>query len=77
MLKNGTIVGEESDPRPGNHRPVDYFRGKEFDYARNLAMNIALYMRQHGPFMFERLPEEEMEYTTLSEVLKRILEKKK
>ncbi|MGC8568518.1 MAG: fructose-1,6-bisphosphatase [Nitrososphaeria archaeon] len=77
MLKNGTIVGEESDPRPGNHRPVDYFRGKEFDYARNVAMNIALYMRQHGPFMFERLPEEEMEYTTLSEVLKRILEKKR
>jgi fructose 1,6-bisphosphatase len=33
-------------------------------------------MRQHGPFMFERLPEEEMEYTALNEVLKRIFEKR-
>ncbi|MFP3133425.1 MAG: fructose-1,6-bisphosphatase [Nitrososphaeria archaeon] len=76
MINGKRLVGEESDPQPGSHKPVDYFKGEEFSYARNIAMNIATYMRQHGPFMFERLPEEEMEYTTLNEVLKRIFEKK-
>ncbi len=77
MVKDKKIIGEEADPKPGNHKPVDYFKGKEFDYARNIAVQISLYMRQHGTFMFERLPEEEMEYTTLTDVLKRVLEKRK
>ncbi len=77
MVKDKSFVGEEENPAPGHHVPVDYFAGKEFDYARNLAMQIAVYMRSHGPIMFERLPEEEMEYTTLKSVLERVLKGKR
>ncbi|MEM4817146.1 MAG: fructose 1,6-bisphosphatase, partial [Desulfurococcaceae archaeon] len=43
-----------------------------FDETRRLAQMIAEYMRRHGPFMPHRLGPEEMEYTTLPEVLEKL-----
>ncbi len=63
-IKNGKLIG-----------PSDLFDDPAFDETRRLAQIIADYMRRHGPFMPHRLGPEEMEYTTLPEVLKK-LEKK-
>ena len=48
------------------------FADKSFDNARKLANNIADYMRRHGPFEPHRLPLEEMEYTTMPQVAKKL-----
>jgi len=61
QLNEGTLIG-----------PADLFDDPAFDRARSLANEIADYMRRHGPFMPARLGPEEMEYTTLSSVLKKI-----
>ena len=37
-----------------------------------MANQVADYMRRHGPFEPHRLPLEEMEYTTLPDILKRL-----
>ncbi|MET1128186.1 MAG: fructose-1,6-bisphosphate aldolase/phosphatase [Thermoproteota archaeon] len=52
--------------------PVDLFDDPAFDETRRLAQTIAEYMRRHGPFMPHRLGPEEMEYTTLPEVLEKL-----
>ncbi|ABM80349.1 fructose-1,6-bisphosphate aldolase/phosphatase [Hyperthermus butylicus] len=52
--------------------PVDLFDDPAFDEARRLAQQIADYMRRHGPFMPHRLGPEEMEYTTLPQVLEKL-----
>jgi len=52
--------------------PVDLFADPAFDQARDTASTVADYMRRHGPFMPHRLGSEEMEYTTLPEVLKKL-----
>ncbi|ASJ10539.1 fructose 1,6-bisphosphatase [Thermococcus sp. P6] len=57
----GTLVG-----------PVDLFDDPAFDEARRKALEIADYMRRHGPFEPHRLPMEDMEYTTLPGVLERL-----
>ncbi len=49
--------------------PVDMFDDPAFDYTRQLAAQITDYIRRMGPFMPHRLPPEEMEYTTLPQVL--------
>jgi fructose 1,6-bisphosphate aldolase/phosphatase len=59
QLANGALVG-----------PSDLFDDVAFEYARAKAMEVADYMRRHGPFMPARLDPGEMEYTTLPEVLK-------
>ena len=61
QLNEGTLVG-----------PADLFDDPAFDRARSMANEIADYMRRQGPFMPARLGPEEMEYTTLSSVLKKI-----
>ncbi len=61
QIANGKLVG-----------PVDMFDDPAFDYTRNKAMEIADYMRRHGPFEPHRLPGEEMEYTTLPKVLEKL-----
>ncbi len=61
QIKNGKLVG-----------PVDLFDDFAFDYTRQKCMEITDYMRRHGPFEPERLPLEEMEYTTLPAVLKQL-----
>ena len=55
--------------------PVDLFDDPAFDGARQKAVEIAEYMRRHGPFEPHRLPMEDMEYTTLPGVLQRLEER--
>ncbi|AGK62252.1 Archaeal fructose 1,6-bisphosphatase [Archaeoglobus sulfaticallidus PM70-1] len=64
QLANGKLVG-----------PVDLFDDPAFDYTRQKAMEVAEYMRRHGPFEPHRLPSEDMEYTTLPGVLKKLKER--
>lgn len=52
--------------------PVDMFDDPAFEEARRQASRIAEYLRRHGPFEPHRLPLEEMEYTTMPEVMKRL-----
>ncbi len=61
QLANGRLVG-----------PVDLFRDPAFDEARRQAGWVADYMRRHGPFQPHRLPLEEMEYTTLPQIMERL-----
>jgi len=52
--------------------PRDMFADKSYDNARQQANDIADYMRRHGPFEPHRLPLEEMEYTTMPQVAKKL-----
>ncbi len=61
QVTNGKLVG-----------PLDLFADPAFDKARETANVVADYMRSHGPFMPHRLGPEEMEYTTLPQVLKKL-----
>ncbi len=61
QIKNGRLIG-----------PADLFDDPAFDETRRLAQQIADYMRRHGPFMPHRLGPEEMEYTTLPQVLEKL-----
>ncbi len=61
QVKNGRLIG-----------PADLFDDPAFDETRRLAQIIADYMRRHGPFMPHRLGPEEMEYTTLPQVLEKL-----
>jgi fructose 1,6-bisphosphate aldolase/phosphatase len=61
QLSNGKLVG-----------PRDMFADRSFDNARQQANDIADYMRRHGPFEPHRLPLEEMEYTTMPQVAKKL-----
>ena len=51
--------------------PVDMFNDPSYDRARQMANEIADYIRRHGPFEPHRLSADEMEYTTLPHVLKK------
>ena len=48
------------------------FADKSFDLARQQANEMADLMRRHGPFEPHRLPLEEMEYTTMPQVMKKL-----
>ncbi|MCS7128301.1 MAG: fructose-1,6-bisphosphate aldolase/phosphatase [Sulfolobales archaeon] len=61
QVKEGKLIG-----------PADLFDDVAFDETRRIAQTIAEYMRRHGPFMPHRLGPEEMEYTTLPQVLKKL-----
>ncbi len=61
QLNEGKLVG-----------PEDMFDDPAFDRAREIANVAADYIRRHGPFMPARLGPEEMEYTTLKVVLKKL-----
>jgi len=52
--------------------PIDLFDDVAYDETRRQAQLIAEYMRRHGPFMPHRLGPEEMEYTTLPDVLQKL-----
>jgi fructose 1,6-bisphosphate aldolase/phosphatase len=52
--------------------PADLFDDVAFDRSRTIANEVADYMRRHGPFTPGRLPMDEMEYTTLKDVLERL-----
>ena len=61
QLAEGHLVG-----------PVDMFDDPAFDNARQAALNMADMLRRHGPFEPHRLPLEEMEYTTMPQVMKKL-----
>ncbi len=60
VLKDGKLSG-----------PVDMFDDTAFDGARKKAVEIVDYLRRMGPFEPHRLPEEDMEYTSLPRVLEK------
>jgi fructose 1,6-bisphosphate aldolase/phosphatase len=74
QVRDGHLVGMEdpSKSEVGYHEPVDYFRSSVFDHARAKSMEVADYIRRHGPFMPAIVPPEELEYTTRPEVLKKL-----
>lgn len=61
QITNGELIG-----------PRDHFDDPSFDKAREEANNVADYIRSHGPFEPHRLPLDEMEYTTLPQVKKKL-----
>ncbi len=61
QLARGKLVG-----------PRDLLADKSFDLARQEANEMADLMRRHGPFEPHRLPLEEMEYTTMPQVMKKL-----
>ncbi|OPX83868.1 MAG: Fructose-1,6-bisphosphatase [Pelotomaculum sp. PtaB.Bin104] len=54
------------------HGPQDFFDDPGYDLARQKANEIANYLRTMGPFEPHRLPLDEMEYTTMPDVMKRL-----
>jgi fructose 1,6-bisphosphate aldolase/phosphatase len=52
--------------------PRDLFADPSFDRARTIANEVMDYLRRHGPFEPHRLPLDEMEYTTMPGVVKRL-----
>lgn len=69
QISNGILVGVE-----GNE-PVDLFEDPAWEYSREVATKIAIYMRSMGEFMPARIEVEEMEYTTLPKVLEKLKER--
>jgi len=61
QLADGKLIG-----------PRDMLGNNSFDRARAIALEVTDYMRRMGPFEPERLPMEEMEYTTLPEVAEKL-----
>ncbi len=59
QVSNGMLIG-----------PVDLFDDVAFDISRQRGMEMADYLRRHGPFQPHRLSDDQMEYTTLPKVLK-------
>jgi fructose 1,6-bisphosphate aldolase/phosphatase len=66
QLANGSLVG-----------PRDMFDDPSFDLARQKANEVADYMRRHGPFEPHRLGLKDMEYTTLPQVLDKLMPRKR
>ena len=61
QVSDGKLVG-----------PLDMFDDPSFDETRRQANIAAEYFRRHGPFEPHRLPLDEMEYTTMPSILKKL-----
>ncbi len=61
QLANGSLVG-----------PQDMFKDVAFDYAREECNQVANYLRRIGPFEPHVLPLDEMEYTTMPQVMEKL-----
>ncbi len=61
QLADGKLVG-----------PRDMLKDISFDPARKQANEVGEYLRRHGPFEPHRLPLNEMEYTTMPVVMKKL-----
>ncbi|MBM7855676.1 fructose 1,6-bisphosphate aldolase/phosphatase [Desulfohalotomaculum tongense] len=57
------------------HGPQDFFADTAFDLARQKANELANYIRRLGPFEPHRLHLDEMEYTTMPQVLEKLKER--
>ncbi|MDD4874361.1 MAG: fructose-1,6-bisphosphate aldolase/phosphatase [Dehalococcoidales bacterium] len=64
QLAEGKLIG-----------PRDMFDDISFDDARKQANRAAEYLRRHGPFEPHRLPLDEMEYTTMPQVMDKLKDK--
>jgi len=62
QLAGGRLIG-----------PRDMFDDPGFDEARRLCNTIADHLRRHGPFEPHRLPMDAMEYTTLPQVMNKLV----
>ncbi|MBO4275035.1 fructose-1,6-bisphosphate aldolase/phosphatase [Microbispora triticiradicis] len=61
QIKDGRLVG-----------PRDMFDDPAFDGARRQATEVMDYLRRHGPFEPHRLPLEDLEYTTMASLARRL-----
>jgi len=61
QLANGKLIG-----------PQDFFADPSYDKAREMANDIANYLRRLGPFEPHRLHLDEMEYTTMPQVMAKL-----
>lgn len=61
QLADGQLIG-----------PRDMFVDKSFDRARDIALQLADYLRLHGPFEPHRLPTEDMEYTAMPKIMEKV-----
>lgn len=61
QLADGRLIG-----------PRDMFRDLSYDEARRQANSVADFLRMHGPFEPHRLPLQDMEYTTLPQVMRKV-----
>jgi fructose 1,6-bisphosphate aldolase/phosphatase len=61
QLADGRLIG-----------PRDMFDDPSYDEARRDANRIADVLRMHGPFEPHRLPLEDMEYTTMPQIMKKL-----
>jgi fructose 1,6-bisphosphate aldolase/phosphatase len=61
QLADGRLIG-----------PRDMFDDPSYDEARRDANRVADVLRQHGPFEPHRLPLNEMEYTTMPQIMKKL-----
>ncbi len=61
QLNDGKLMG-----------PKDLFKDSAFDSTREKAQEAAEYMRRHGPFQPHLLGEDDLEYTTLPDVLDKL-----
>ncbi len=64
QLAHGRLIG-----------PRDFFGDRSYDKARQIANDVANYIRGLGPFEPGRLPLDEMEYTTMPDVMKKLAER--
>lgn len=64
QINNGRLIG-----------PRDLFDDPAFDEVRKRANDIANYLRHHGPFEPHRLGLEDLEYTTMPQLMKRLEER--
>lgn len=64
QLANGKLIG-----------PQDMFDDPAFDEVRRQTNIIANYFRAHGPFEPHRLGLDDMEYTTMPEIMKKLKDK--
>ena len=74
-VRDGKIQGLEEKEEVGEHKLVDYFADSSWEWVRRQAMEQAIYIRRHGPFMPAILPPEELEYTTLPKVREKLKDK--
>jgi fructose 1,6-bisphosphate aldolase/phosphatase len=61
QVSNGRLIG-----------PRDMFDDPSWDEARRESNLLADHLRRHGPFEPHRLPLEEMEYTTLPQIMEKL-----
>jgi len=69
QIADGKLVGVDGT------EPSDLFDDPFWDYSRQLASQLAIYMRSMGEFMPARLDPSEMEYTALPQILEKIRKK--